>query len=60
MQLNLDFKNWLVPEMGATAAVFDPSQKSRDWNWEGSPGTSCGVSPKENPIGIKNKKKIRK
>jgi hypothetical protein len=57
MQINLNFKNWLQLEIaGATSVVFDPKKKSRDWNWEGSPGTT-GVSPKENPIGVKNKKK---
>lgn len=60
MEINLDFKKWLVSEVGgATGAVFDPFQKSRDWNWEGAPG-SIGVSPKEGPIGAKKCKKCKK
>lgn len=61
MQANLDFKKWLLDEVGgATSALYDPKQKSRDWNWEGAAGNNCGVSPKENPIGVKTKKKSKK
>jgi hypothetical protein len=53
----LNFKIWIANEVaGATAVVGDTKQKSRDWNWEGAPG-STGVSPKEFPIGYKKKKK---
>ena len=56
----LNFRTWLVNEIGgATSVVFDPKQKSRDWNWMGAPG-STGVSPKENPIGVGRKKKKKK
>lgn len=55
MKINLNFKEWIKTECG-TAAVFDPKKKSNDWLWAGAPGPS-GVSPKENPIGVKNKNK---
>ncbi len=55
----LYFKKWLLEFMGSTGVVFDPKQKSRDWNWLGAPG-STGVSPKEDPIGCKKKKKKKK
>ena len=53
----MSFKQWM--EMAGTGAVFDPTQKSRDWNWQGAPG-STGVTPKENPIKNWTKKKKRK
>lgn len=54
----LNFKHWIAAEMmGSTGVVFDPKQKSRDWNWQGAPGKLSGVSPKEDPIGCKPRKK---
>ena len=56
MDINLNFKKWFTAEMCGTGVVFDPKKKSHDWNVWGSPG-STGVSPVENPIGVKKKKK---
>lgn len=56
MDINLNFKKWLTTEMCGTGVVFDPKKKSHDWNAWGAPG-STGVSPVENPIGVKKKKK---
>lgn len=53
----LNFKHWIAQEIaGATGVVGDTKQKSNDWNWEGAPGKT-GVSPKEDPIGCKPRKK---